>query len=688
MLPKRLIALSVFAALALASAVSLRAQWVQTNGPGIPVINAFSRMGSTLLAGSAGSGIFQSTNGGLNWQPMVGEPGDRNVISLAIIGKDLFALGGSDIYRSTDGGFAWTDLNQDFQHPYTLLAAYGDMLFVGTAHTGTDGVLCSSDHGVHWSHTAGFWRDVAAIGFSGKYGFYGGFQGVYSSSDSGRTWKETALSDNVTALSIANAVIWAGTSSGGIYRSSDFGINWTRLNTVPGNPVSAMASVGSTIIAGTSIGIIRSSDNGVSWSSPQLSEPRALCVFDTVLFASTKEGVFRSTNQGSSWQNANTGIMGSSCINIAVSDSNIFTAVGQNLYRSTDIGSRWSLAMQSSYLNIFYLTTVDSFILVYNQANLYRQKFNGGSGWQDITGALPTYTMYLQRQPVQVTVIVLGLAAVGRVFFAQTDVMGIIRSTDYGSTWTSVNVNTSLGSFAILDTIIYASVSGTIYRSSDYGSHWTKMGNGVPSSTSIVALGVCRGSFLASTKEGIYRSTDSGTTWTLQSNDIADSNITCFVTCGSTIFSENANAINYSPNDGESWFQAVAGLSKSIRWGRIAANDKYLFVGTDGLGVWKRSLTDFIASSNSAQTIGSLSVFPNPLVGSTKILFKTVAQGTVTIKIFNSIGKEVSTVFQGELESGEHSVVWTKPTELANGAFVCEVSMNGQSKHSLLIVAQ
>ena len=46
---------------------SVAAQWVQTYGPQGGIINCFAVSGTQLFAGTAGSGVFLSTNNGTTW---------------------------------------------------------------------------------------------------------------------------------------------------------------------------------------------------------------------------------------------------------------------------------------------------------------------------------------------------------------------------------------------------------------------------------------------------------------------------------------------------------------------------------------------------------------------------------------------------------------------------------------------
>ncbi len=690
MIPKRLLAFTLFATLAVMTPCGLRAQWVQTNGPGIPTVTSFAVIGTTIFAGTSGSGVFRSTNMGLNWTSL--SNGVSNASNLTVLGTDLFAIvqdGNTDVWRSTDYGNSWsraTSLTGSNSYYVSVLTTYDDTLFAGTAG---NGLFFSTDFGASWTNIPAT-ISISVLSVHGNYileGDYNTLLNMYLSPDFGKSWNSTNVGQPLSLFTFIDSEIWVGSTNGAVVRSTDYGVHWHVTNKLNGSIISVTA-MGNSIFAATSSQIMRTTDHGTSWDScGQLTSITTLSEAGTSLFAATNNGVFRSSNEGLNWNDANNGIVGSNCVNIASSNSIIIAAAGQILYQTTDNGSIWSLAMQSSYLNIFYLATVDSFILMYNQENLYSQKLNG-SDWQDITDDLPAYTIYhSDGHSTQVTVYVSGLASVGKVIFAQTDVMGVIRSTDYGSTWNSVNLNTSLGGFGIDDTIIYASVSGTIYRSSDYGVNWTLVSNKVPSASTVHAVGAMQGSIFVSTSQGVFRSKDSGMTWNAESSGLKDSNVT-FLSQNGKIFAEGSNAIYYWLESSSEWLPVDEGLPASFTWGQIAANDNYLFDGTSGLGVWERPLSDFGSNLNSSSVINSLYVYPNPISTTTNISFTALEQGNATVKIFDQIGRVESSVFEGELEPGEYSFDWIKPTGLPNGAYMCEVSMNGQSAHSLLIILQ
>ena len=50
--------------------------------------------------------------------------------------------------------------------------------------------------------------------------------------------------------------------------------------------------------------------------------------------------------------------------------------------------------------------------------------------------------------------------------------------------------------------------------------------------------------------------------------------------------------------------------------------------------------------------------YPNPFNPSTNITFSIASKNFVTLKIYDVIGREVATLFSGELEAGEYAQQW------------------------------
>ncbi|MBN2089983.1 T9SS type A sorting domain-containing protein [candidate division KSB1 bacterium] len=78
--------------------------------------------------------------------------------------------------------------------------------------------------------------------------------------------------------------------------------------------------------------------------------------------------------------------------------------------------------------------------------------------------------------------------------------------------------------------------------------------------------------------------------------------------------------------------------------------------------------------------------FPNPFNPATTISFALRARGEVTVKIFDLLGREITTLLKEELPAGVHQVVFDA-TELPSGVYLYRIQTEGfcQTRKLLLV---
>jgi len=185
----------------------------------------------------AGEGIYQSRDGGLNWQQITTESfADAHVADISISAGDhqtvFAATTNYGIIRTSNNGESWEQINQGLMmgqgvrtvtiHPENPEIVYAGITF--------GGVYRSDDGGESWQHSSAGLNPEANISdividsinpdilYTADM-----FSGVYRSSDGGNTWQ--LFSEGLRmravyqlALSLDGAHLYAATEGEGIYR--------------------------------------------------------------------------------------------------------------------------------------------------------------------------------------------------------------------------------------------------------------------------------------------------------------------------------------------------------------------------------------------------------------------------------------------------------------------------------------
>lgn len=252
---------------------------------------------------------------------------------------------------------------------WTMVNGPAGALYAGTWH----GSVYVTANGVDFTklnegtNFGGIW-DIAIS--STQVIYVASMTGLYYSPDLGVTWASLGLTgmDVRTVVVDPNDadVIYAGTWTGGVYKSVDGGANWTQFNsglnylvvqtlTIDGNGV---------IYAGTfGDGIYRFNSNLSAWEKVGAGYYHiwdlAVDQNNKVFAATYGNGVFASED-GLNWIPLNTGLNGEFIYNIRVSSTNnVYVTTWMNgIYVLTNNGSRVSGVWQNAGLNGIGISSV------------------------------------------------------------------------------------------------------------------------------------------------------------------------------------------------------------------------------------------------------------------------------------------------------------------------------------------
>lgn len=320
-----------------------------------------------VIYAATSNGVFKTTNGGADWKPANNGLAGVQVFSLAIDPKapaTVYAgTFGSGVFKTTDGGDHWVPARAGFGDDTALFVTL-DPSHPATIYAGT---TASSPSRAGSSFLPG--------------------SAVIKSANGGLTW--TAANAGlpraiVTALAIDpsdTSVVYAGTSTYGVFKTTDGGLTWT-----PANDGISTSDISHLLVDPRSPNVLYV---GIEGCSAGCSSPA---------------GVFKSTNGGTSWVSASTGLADDlQVVALAIDpeDTRVLYAATRfnGLFKTTNGGMNWMPINPAPTGTMFAIV---HFALVVDSANsgtVYAGTFDGvlktpdgGKTWMAANNGLPPST--------------------------------------------------------------------------------------------------------------------------------------------------------------------------------------------------------------------------------------------------------------------------------------------------------
>jgi hypothetical protein len=671
--------------------INSQAQWIQTNGPYNKTITSFAESGVYLFAGTDGDGVYRSTNNGASWDSSNAGLGSNYVTALAVVGSYIFAGGTAGVYRSTDNGGSWNPFKTGLSNGVGALIVIGG----NTILSGTDNYN-NTNRGIYMSptDTAG-WVRVSTLGNNSTYNafatngpfiFASSGSIVLRSSDVGLTWSVASsgitLGSGIPALAVNGNAVFAG-GPGGVCRSTDDGSSWTLVNNgLIGTAtwVQALAVSGGNLCAGTrEAGVYISTDNGDSWSPVGIDlfqiDTRVLVETGAGIFAGTGgsapttyerygSGIFRSTNNGANWFATNYGLINTTVSALIYSGKLIAGTSNNGVYVSQNEGRTW-VSNSGNYLDKHVLSLAANGADIYagTQRGVY-YSINSNLNWAGASAGLTDSV---------VKALVTGGVQPNTVVFAGT-ASGVFVSTNKGSSWNIANaglINTNVQALARRNgTTLFAGTSGGIYFSADSGVSWIAVNSGL-GNLNVLALAFSGTNLFAGTAGGIFLSTDNGSNWTDASSGLTNTDVRSFAIKGTNIFAGTMGGIFQSTDNGTNWVAVNSGLSGNSVLS-LAASTYNLFAGTSGTAAWRRPLSEIISSIQEDNLVIPQQYYleqnyPNPFNPATTIRYQLPVQSHVTLKVFDVLGREVTTLVNENKKPGSYEVEFNSSSASGGG---------------------
>jgi len=353
--------------------------------------------------------------GSLEWRN-VGPP--RGGRSIAAAGSDArpfeYFMGttGGGLWKTTDGGLNWDPVTDGQMNSASIGAVQvcesdPDIVYMGTGETQIrgniqqgDGAYKSTDAGETWEHiglteTQNIARirihpdncDVAWVAAFGKHSANNPERGIFKTTDGGATWRNVLnksdgaggvdISVDVTNPDVIYAAIWEawrrswGMSSGGedsgLYKSTDGGESWTEITANIGLSAGPVGKIG--------VAVSPANPNRV-WVLVE-HEPDG--------------GVWRSDDAGESWERVNEErklrqrAFYYTRIYADPNDEDVMYALNTGLYRSRDGGETFPRGIQVPHgdNHDLWIAPSDSDRMINANDGGANVTMNGGESWTD-----------------------------------------------------------------------------------------------------------------------------------------------------------------------------------------------------------------------------------------------------------------------------------------------------------------
>ena len=560
---------------------------------------------------------LMKTNGISAWTPL--GPGNIGGRIRAIIVRPSntsnLLVGGvaGGVWKSTDGGNSWTPKLDN-----------GAQLAIDCM------IKDPSNENIIYAGTGEGWGNVDAV--------YGG--GIYKSTDFGETWTLLPSTIGTNAWNFKNvrslafdpsgnlyAVTWAYNyeygvggyyTNGGLYKSTDGGTSWIAINSTT---FTTNYFIGCDVIPFSSTTII----------------------FATEQNASTLGGIYRTTDGGTSWNQVTANLPTANYRRIAFAKdpNNANTAYAQfestnysspdyglaGIYKTTDAGATWTaltkpgntpstgysfLSKQGWYDNVI---AVDPF----NSSNLYvggvdmMKSTTGGTSWMQLTAWTSGYgypVVHADHHAIVFDPVTANVVYAG-------DDGGIQKTTDGGSTWTSLNNNLAVTQFyggAVFPTgtTYYGGTQDNGHLKFTSGTSWSEVASGdggyaaQDQSNSAVA-------YEEYVDLAMSKTTNSGSSWTSCTSGLTDagsSSLCLFIAPfsmdpqNSAILTAGSNKVWFTSNSAGSWTQVSPALVDTGIVSAVtvanAASPFLGFVGTTKGHVYK--CTSLVQANGTSNT--------------------------------------------------------------------------------------
>ncbi|HXG19919.1 MAG TPA: hypothetical protein VNN62_12720 [Methylomirabilota bacterium] len=396
-------------------------------------------------------------------------------------------------------------------------------------------------------------------------------------------------------------ILYAGTFSGGVFKSTNGGDRWDPINTGldnhysvttlivdPGN--SQIIYAATNVIGNTRVGpIFKSENGGASWSRASDGSPSDGLPKD-------KDGNPLSLITALALDPKNSQIL---YAGVAIrSDNNLRlgTVDAGRIFKSTDGGAHWvqmsdGIPSDRADIQTLLIDPIDSQIVYAGTTDGVYKSVNGGASWTPTSTGLSdplVSSLAIARQN-------------SSILYAAT-LTGVFKTTNGGASWASVS--TGLPDFPGINTltidprdslVAYAGAFGKVFKTTNGGASWVSMDTGLPNTfvqtltldpqNPLILYAGTFGGSVTDLSSGVFKTTDGGASWTVKNTGLNNFVVTALVidpTDPRTLYGSGDITLIKTTTGGSTWTTISDDLppfALTVAWAIDPKDPQTLYIG-------------------------------------------------------------------------------------------------------------
>lgn len=684
--------------------------WIKKTSPvgtglfDISFINSLT----AIIVGNNGT-ILKTTDAGETW--VVKTSNTTELLKSVSFNNNLVGIAcgnNGTVLKSTDAGETWNAVSTSTTNHLTSVSLINETGYICGA---SGSLLKSTDIGNTWNQCI---LPIALVGtnmnelffLNEQHGFITANSKIFETLDGASSFLQSGTT-NITPKNITFYDENFGYTFGGDGSVYKFIGNYVWSNWV-GTKVSTSSALKNIFFPSFQIGyavgmdgtIVKTTNSGTTW---EVKSTGGASILEGVYFTNNQIGyvcgslglIAKTTNGGDNWftvyNGTNEGFQ-----SIKFLDNNIGIAVANNglILRTSDAGTTWNAITSGTTAYLKEISIYNSIMYVTGEQGKTLKSTDLGLTWTTLNSTWDSYEAICVTSE---NTIYLG-GSYGRIKKSSLDSLNnLVWTTQLSNSnyWIrSIVFTDSLNGYAIFDDMNNA--GGYIAKTTDAGNNWniTKFDN-LRSGFGMFFTD-SRTGFISSDNGYIFKTYFGGTPVELTdfSSNIINS---CVELSWTTATETNNNGFNIerSTNKNSDWqtIGFVSGNGTSTEIHNYKFSDNLTIEGTyyyrlkqidhDGSFTYSEVIEVSLGSVNSFELSQN---YPNPFNPTTTIKYSIAEKSNVTLKVFDILGREITTLVNSELSAGNYNIQFDA-SSLASGVYIYSIKAgNFSSSKKMLLV--